>query len=121
MKKIYVIHSSGFDFEKELYKPLKKATEFEFIFPHARKNEFKNSKELIENCDLVLAEVSYPSTGSGIELGRAECFRMPIVAIFKKGSKISSSIKFLANDTVCYSDIEKDFEKIKQAMIACIK
>lgn len=117
MKKIYVIHSRSFDFENELYAPLRNMVEFEFIFPHIKENELIDSKELIKGCDLVLAEVSHPSTGSGIEIGRAECLGIPIVAIFKKGASVFSSIKFLTNDIIEYEDIESDFEKIRNAVM----
>ena len=116
MKKIYVIHSTAFDFENDLYKILKKNNEFEFIFPHAKENELKDSRELIAGSDVVLAEVSYPSTGSGIEIGRAECAGVPIVAIFKKSSKVSSALKFVTSSFIEYEDLEKDFEKIRKIL-----
>jgi len=116
MKKIYVIHRRAFDYEKELYAPLKKQADFEFVFPHTGENEVRNSKDLIRDCDIVLAEVSFPSTGSGIELGRAESLGVPIVAIFKKGSQVFSSIKFLTDDIIEYDDLEKDFDKIRKIL-----
>ncbi len=73
-----------------------------------------DSRKLIQSVDLVLAEVSYSSTGSGIELGRAEYFGVPIVAIFKKGSSPSSSIKFLTKDIVEYENISESLEVVKE-------
>jgi hypothetical protein len=117
MKKVYITHSHhAFDYKSKLYAPLEKNADFQFIFPHSAENESKDSKELIKNSDFVLAEISYPSTGSGIELGRAESFGIPIVAIFKKGSKPFSSIKFLTKDIIEYEDLEKDFDKIKEVL-----
>ena len=120
MKKIYVIHSTAFDYVKNLYTPLKNISEFEFIFPHEEGNDSKNSTELIRSCDIVLAEVSYPSTGSGIEIGRAECLNIPIVAIYKNGSNASSAIKFVTNNFLEYDDLGKDLDKIK-SIISNIK
>lgn len=114
MKKIYVIHSTAFDFQKELYGPLMKIQDFEFVFPHLKENAMLDSGKLIRNASLVLAEVSYPSTGSGIELGRAEAGGVPIIAIFKNGSKISSSIKFLTKDIVEYEKLDDSLEIIKE-------
>lgn len=114
--KIYVVHSTAFDYKKELYDPLRKFTEFEFVFPHANDNEIKDSKKLMSGCEVVLAEVSHPSTGGGIELGRAECLNIPIIAIHKKGSEISSAIKFVTNTVVEYDDLEKDFSKIMDSI-----
>ncbi|MBQ1275923.1 MAG: hypothetical protein IIY15_01790, partial [Flavobacteriales bacterium] len=68
---ISISHSTNFDFEKELYEPilnsnrLKKHT---FFLPEDR---VKNTREIIKNCDIMIADVSYPSTGTGIEIGWA--------------------------------------------------
>lgn len=116
MKKIYVIHSTALDFQKELYEKLEKISGFEFIFPHRKENENIDSRERINNCDLVLAEVSFPSTGSGIELGRAECYGKPILAIYRKNSKISSALNFVTNNFMEYENLENDFEKLEKVI-----
>ena len=116
MKKIYIIHSSSFDYKKDLYGPLEKMTDLEFVFPHKKENEHVDSRDLIKNCDLVLAEVSYPSLGAGIEIGRAEALGKPIVAIYETGSKISSSLKFVTKNFIEYGDLEKDFGKIGEVI-----
>ena len=75
--KIYISHSTGFDYQKELYEPIKNSELYnshEIIFPHDKSSEVSNSKEVIKGCDMVIAEVSYPSTGMGIELGWADGF-----------------------------------------------
>ena len=105
--KIYVIHATAFDFRNELYKPLKDSQlsrEHEFILPHEATE--KKSKKLIEEADLVLAEVSYPSTGSGIELGWANAFDKPILCAHKTETKPSSAVKFVASDIIAYQDAE---------------
>ena len=42
--------------------------------------------------DFVIAEVSYPSTGQGIELGWANTENIPIICIYTQGSTISNSL-----------------------------
>ena len=116
MKKVYVIHGTSFDYENELYLPLMKIAGFEFIFPHQGENEHVDSKDSIRGCDLVLAEVSYPSLGAGIEIGRAEASGKPIIAIYKSGNKISSSLKFVTEKFIEYGDLEKDFGKIGEVI-----
>jgi nucleoside 2-deoxyribosyltransferase len=51
-----------------------------------------NSKDIIRDCDLMVAEVSYPSTGMGIEIGWAQSFGIPILALHRADVKPSSSI-----------------------------
>ena len=41
--------------------------------------ESATSKEVIRTSDLVIADISYPSTGVGIELGWADCFNIRVI------------------------------------------
>ncbi|PIY68691.1 hypothetical protein COY90_04610 [Candidatus Roizmanbacteria bacterium CG_4_10_14_0_8_um_filter_39_9] len=77
-----------------------------FIFPHSKSQKPFNTKELFEKkeCDLVLAEISYPATGQGIELGWANMFQIPIYCIYKKGADISRSALSIVAKNIEYSD-----------------
>ena len=104
--KIYDAHSTSFDFEKEIYTPLRAMSSFEFIFAHEHgKDILFSSKELFQKkqCDLVLAEVSMPSTGLGIELGWANDAGIPIVCVHKDGYKTSQSLKTVTTDVIAYN------------------
>lgn len=105
--KIYVCHSSAFDYKKELYEPIRNSflnKKHEFIFPHEKSDEIFNSKDVISTCDLIIAEVSYPSTGQGIELGWANKDKKRTTFLYKKGSKISISLSKISNEFVEYTD-----------------
>ena len=87
--KIYVSHLRRGNYEEELYKSLlssRLAEKHTFIFPHSKSQKPFNTKELFKDkrCDIVLAEISYPATGQGIELGWADMFNIPIYCIYKK-------------------------------------
>ncbi len=116
--RIYLAHSSAFDFHNELYQPLKKCKKIdacEFIFPHESAAKMQISKEIIRNCDLILAEISYASTGMGIELGWAESLGKPIICLHRKGVATSRSTKLLARKVVEYSgpaDLTQKVEEI---------
>lgn len=118
--KIYVAHSRSFDFHKELYEPLKNsslAREHTFVFPHEESAEPFSSKELFQNeSDLVIAEVSYPATGLGIELGWADMLKVPVVCIYKKGAQISASLKVITRTFLEYSDASDLVAKVSQAI-----
>lgn len=118
--KIYVAHSRGFDFQKELYDPIKSSSltgEHTFIFSHEESVEPFSSKELFQNgCDLIIAEVSYPATGLGIELGWADMLKVPVVCIYKKDSKVSGSLKAVTNTFLEYSDAGDLIAKVAQAI-----
>ncbi len=103
--KIYISHSSNYDFINELYNPLKNSEihkNNEVFFPHD--SEPVNTKNIIGNFDLVIAEVSFPTTGQGIELGWADFCNVPIFCINKFGSKISSALKLITNNFIEYSN-----------------
>lgn len=105
--KIYVSHAKSFDFVKELYQPLKDAKlPIEFIFPHEEGSDPYDSKLLLERhgCDLILAEVSYPATGQGIELGWADAYKMSVICFYKSGTKPAGSLKVITDKIIEYSD-----------------
>lgn len=121
--KIYIGHATDFNFMEELYMPImnsKLNEKNEFIFPHLTDETF-NSKETIEQADLFIAEVSIPSLGLGIEIGRAEMKNKKILCIHNEKSKVSSSLKHINADILAYKDkkdmiykIETYLEKIIQ-------
>lgn len=112
--KIYVTHSTNYDFQKEFYEPLINSELYkihEIILPH-KDNTFTNTKEIIKDSDLIISEVSYPSTGQGIELGWAENYHKKIICIYKTGSKYSSSLKVVTDVFIEYKDSEDMINKI---------
>lgn len=112
--KIYVSHSRNFDFENELYSPLRNSRLSEkhsFFFPHENGKNINTKKE-IEDSDLILAEVSFPSTGQGIELGWASAANIPIILLSKKETDRSSSLQYLSNEHIEYVSQAEMIEKI---------
>ncbi len=115
--KIYVCHSSAFDYKNELYNPLRKFVlnkNHKLIFPHRIDNKFVNSEDIISKCDLVISETSYPSTGMGIELGWADKENKKILFIYKKGIKISKSLQKISSDFMEYNDSEDLIKKLEK-------
>ena len=91
--KIYIGHSREFDFQKELYTPIRESalsTLHEIILPHEKSEQPANTPERLQQYDLFVAEVTFPSTGLGIELGWANLLRLPIICIYKKGARYSN-------------------------------
>ena len=117
---IYVAHSKDFDFKKELYEPIRKSSlnsKHAFILPHEKSGKPFNSKDFLKDgCGLIIAEVSYPSTGLGIELGWADSYNVPIICIYKKGSKISGSLKVVSKSFVEYANSNELISGIEKAI-----
>ena len=113
--KLYLSHSSGYDYKTELYEPLKAAfsNEQELFLPHESHADGINTKDVIPDCDLILAEVSLPSTGQGIELGWADVHSVPIVCFYRTDSTPSSALRFISNSMVEYSSTDDMIGKLK--------
>lgn len=114
--KIFVSHSTKFDFKNELYKPLRESelnSKHEIILPHESDTEV-STKDMIRDCDLFIAEVSYPSTGQGIELGWANGAYVTSVCFYKAGSEVSSSLKYVTDNIFEYDSMDTMIAKIKE-------
>jgi hypothetical protein len=113
--KVYVAHSNNFDYKTRLYLPLRNSSlnsKHEFFLPHET-DKFVNTKEIIKNSDVVIAEVSYPATSEGIELGWADSFGIPILCLYKEGTTPPASLKAVTNALVSYSDQADMLNKIE--------
>lgn len=116
---IVVTHSNNYDFVNELYIPIKNDNTLKVHNIHLpEESRAIDTKELIKNCDLVIAEVSYPSTGQGIELGWANYVNKPIYCIYKKDKKFSSALKFITSKFYSYSD-ERELIDILNLIVGC--
>lgn len=103
--KIYVSHATQSNYEDELYAPLKQTIgkSHELVLPHDVGADV-HSKDAIRSSDLVLAEVSHPSTGQGIELGWADDAGIPIICIHRLNEAPSGALKYITKQFVTYRD-----------------
>lgn len=114
--KVYIGHSRQWDYERKLYNPILDSEickEHKIIFPHINEKSF-NTKKIIEEADLFIAEVSVPSLGLGIEIGRAEQIGKKILCIYNKEYKLPESLKFVETDIIEYKDETDMVNKIKE-------
>ena len=116
---IYISHSREFDFENELYKPIRESSlnNFHtFFLPHENQRDL-NNLEILRNSKLVIAEVSFPSTGQGIEIGVANMLNIPVVCVYKEGSKISGSLKYATDKFITYKNSRDFIAKISEFLL----
>ncbi|MGE5297689.1 MAG: hypothetical protein ACM3KM_00825 [Acidobacteriaceae bacterium] len=102
---IYFSHKTIGDYKQDFYQPLKELLpQFNFVFPHEISDDPYNSRALFasKKCDLVLAEMSEPSTGVGIELGWANAYGIPIVCCFRTGLKMTRSLNSVTKKFIAY-------------------
>ena len=116
--RIYVGHSAGFDYRKELYEPIKASGLFqqhEIILPHESDADTQNPRNFYSTLDLFVAEVSYPSTGLGIELAWAQDAGRKILCFHRADKKPSRSIGSVCSDIKIYKDLEEMIDIIRSA------
>lgn len=119
--RIYVAHSTGYAFKSELYAPLKEAfsREHKLFLPHDDHLDGVDSRNIIAASDIVLAEVSLPSTGQGIELGRASASGgLKIVCFYRSGSKPSGALRFISDTFIEYSNSDDMIALLRTALEA---
>jgi hypothetical protein len=118
MLRIVVTHSSDLCWKKEFYNLLRmfRSDECEIFLPQDDGVKEKITKEMIKNCDFVIAEVSFPSTGQGIELGWADVFSKKIYCFNFARSTPSSALRAVAEEFVPYNGME-DLGKHLSAII----
>ena len=117
MIKIVVTHSSDITWKEEFYNSLRKLIEdnkCEIIFPQEEGKRIIITKEIIKNYDLVIAEVSFPSTGQGIELGWADIYGKSILCLYKEGRNYSGALKYITDKFIEYKDSEDIFYKLAE-------
>jgi hypothetical protein len=110
--KIFLGHSSNFDYVKKLYEPLKGSTlfsEHEFVLPRDGR-DLVVTKEILQECDLYIGDVSTPSTGEGIELGWCDLLTIPHHCIYEEGSEVSKAIYYVTDQLYSYKNSEELIE-----------
>lgn len=118
--KIYIAHSREFDYESELYRPIRQAatlSQSAIILPHEPGYNNHHDRDFYKTLDLIIAEVSYPTTGLGIELGWAYDDKIPIICIYKAGAKVSDALRAVTDQFYEYSN-NNELIKIIEAQIS---
>jgi hypothetical protein len=123
---IYISHCGGnyYDYENKLYKPIKESKLsriHHFFLPHEPQNLDTDAVTELKHTDMLVAEASFPSTGQGIELAQAKAAGVPIICFYKTGTKTSSSLRFVTNRVIEYTDMSDLLVKLQTEIDRLIK
>jgi len=113
---IYFPHSKQLDYEA-FYAAIRTSAVFDkhtCTLPYEKSETPQNSKSLIEKADLIIAEVSYPGTGLGIELGWAEAFHKRVICIYKYDFHLAGSLKYVSEEFVSYNSYPELIKKLQK-------
>ena len=117
--RIFIAHATGFPEKAAFYKALRNSelnTSHELILPEEDIELQPHSRGDIHNYNLVIAEVSSPSHGVGIELAWAEAANVPVVCVYKKGAEFSGSLHSVCNKFMMYTDFDNMISDITRAL-----
>jgi hypothetical protein len=93
-------------------------TTFVFEIMDDPKEIFQGDYEQIKSSDLIIAEISTPSHGVGIEIGLSYCLGLKRILVFEKGKKVTKMAIGMPNTILIeYSNIDELKSKLKQAII----
>jgi hypothetical protein len=115
--KIVITHAGALPWKDEFYKAIQNSDFYKsnkVFLPQEKDKPEQITKERVEHSDLVIAEVSYPSTGQGIELGWADIYHRPIICVYKEKSVISNSLTFITSKFVLYKDSKELILKLEK-------
>lgn len=107
---VYLAHSSKFDFKNKLYEPIKRSkigNLYDFIYLMDNPGNLPNTKEMIQTCQAVIGEISYPSIGAGIEIGWADAFDIPLILIHNHSYNPPEYYKTFSSYLLKYDDPER--------------
>ena len=71
-----------------------------------------DSHQTLKIVDLLIAEVTTPATGLGIEIGLASVYGKRILCIYKRWAQISNSLKSVTKEFIEYENPEDIIYKI---------
>lgn len=76
---------------------------------------YKRDTEMIQSCDVVIAEVTNPSLGVGYELAYAEHLQRPILCLFKKdaANKLSAMIAGNTYNMIAYIEPNEIISRVQ--------
>jgi nucleoside 2-deoxyribosyltransferase len=118
--KIYLAHATKMDYQNDLYQPLQESTlwsEHTWVLSHATGTDITfDSRPVIKDCDLMIADVSVPSTGVGIEMGWAVAHEVKIMAIHKAGTVPSGAVVQVTGKVTPYQDANTLVTHIKSIL-----
>ncbi len=112
-------HSRDWDFEKELYTPIKEFAlykQYNFLFPHEAWKKSPNSRETLKDMDVFLCDVSRNSIGLWIEIWFASLYWIRIVCIYKKWTNISGSLKYVTDEFIEYKDSNDMVKRLEEVL-----
>jgi nucleoside 2-deoxyribosyltransferase len=82
---------------------------------------YNHDLSCVQNCDLLVAECSYPAIGLGFEIGTSLCINKPVLAIAKEEAKVTRLILGITHplfEFVRYKTTEEILQAVEEKIKA---
>lgn len=90
---------------------------FVFKIGGTPENIFARDHDQIKSCNLIIAEVSEPSHGVGIEIGMSFCLGIKRILLLEKGKKVTKLVQGMPDTEIIeYENTEDLKEKLDSAL-----
>lgn len=103
----------------EIEKIVKKKGIETFVFKISNnpREIFERDYEQLKSCDIIIAEVSEPSHGVGIEIGISYCLGLKIILLQEKGKQATKLAQGIPNVIIIeYDNLEDLKEKLSKSL-----
>ncbi len=117
--KVYFIHSTKIDYNNLIYLPVLRSRELSnhrLIFPQNEENKDKYYKDLIDDADVLVVELTSPDIGFNMELKQAIITKKPILALAQKSIGYDSKYQKLLKNVIGYSN-EAEFRYFVETFV----
>ncbi|MCU7667168.1 hypothetical protein [Bacillus thuringiensis] len=73
-----------------------------------------DEKDWLQKCEVMIADVSYPTIPLGIEMGWADNYKVDIICVCVKGTAISSHLTRMCKEILIYTEVVDLVEKLER-------
>lgn len=104
--KVYFIHSSKSDYNNLLYLPVLRSrvlANHTLVFPDSEENKDRYYKDIMDEADLYVAELTSPDTGFNLELKYAIMSKKPILSLAQKSLGYDEKYQKILKNVIGYS------------------
>ncbi len=108
--KIYFIHSAKSDYNKNIYLPVLRSkilANHTLVFPDSEENKERYYKDIMDEADVFVVELTNPDTGFNMELKNAVISKKPILALAKKSIGYEEKYQRLLKNVIGYETEEE--------------
>lgn len=108
--KVYFVHSDKVDYNNLIYLPVLRSnylSNHKLVFSKTVENENKYFKDIMDECDLLVVELTSPDVGFNMQLKQAIISKKPILALAQKSVGYDEKYQKLLKNVIGYSTEEE--------------